>query len=154
MGQAGQTLACDCGRSVAVPLLRNMRTLPIAADERPATPARGAGRSLPAFFCVLATILSLGLASFFGFGITRVDPSWTEETQRVVDNSIIDQMTADEAIGAWRLMVLEGLGEKTPDAHMLNRDTYRLLRRLLNYSLVSAAVFGVAAIGFSFARRR
>lgn len=155
LGQAGQSLACACGANIAVPLLRDMKKLPAAVDERAAAQvAPGGGRSLPQFLAVLATIISLCAAAFFGFGLTRIDPSWTEDAQRVVDNSIIDQMTADEAIGAWRLMVLEGLGEKQPDAQMLNRDTYRMLKRLLRYSLVSSAVFGLTAVGLSFARRR
>jgi hypothetical protein len=66
LGQAGEQLTCVCGANVAVPTLRQLRQLPVAAAAEPMPPAThswGARQGAITASLILATLLLLGAAA-------------------------------------------------------------------------------------------
>ena len=160
-GQAGQEVRCDCGRAVQVPLLRELRGLPTVAaadpDRAKTSPSpRPRVLALLVFCGVLGTVLSLLLSGVLLFARSQMDPSWTHEAQRDYDGQIIDSLPADEMFNAWHDLRHEGLGEKQPTIHMLNRGSHAAMGKLLRWTLAAAVACGLftAAIALFKPRSR
>ncbi|MFO0903328.1 MAG: hypothetical protein U0939_10030 [Pirellulales bacterium] len=157
-GQAGQELACTCGRTLAVPLLRELRSLPPYHDDatasRRADASAAPARSPLLFACILVTVLALLCTAALALARSRIDVSWSIEGQRSYDAVLIDGLGPDELYNAWHDLQHEGLGEKRPDSYMLNHELHARTSRLLHWSLIASAVFGGLSVAVGLAGRR
>lgn len=143
-GQAGQVVRCGCGRDVNVPLLRELRALPSVDAPEPgrasaAPAARPRLRGKLVFLGVLGVIFGLSVSGLLGWVQSRIDHSWSLEVQRDFDSQFIDSLPAAETFNAWHELEHEGLGEKQPSIHMLNRGHYVTLGRFLRWTLAFSA---------------
>ena len=93
--QAGETLRCACGLPLSVPSMRELRTLPVAADEPARKTANWENRHRVAFVLVLAAIGALASA---GYLAAQLPPPELQITPQDVDEWVRTS-TADEAMG-------------------------------------------------------
>ena len=99
VAQAGQSVSCECGRSLVVPALRAIRQLPRReGDERP-TPRRRWNAAQGTLFAVgaMVTLWSLLFAAYCGFLRWRIDtrpppPDFAQQLVGQVDSSTPEQL--------------------------------------------------------------
>lgn len=98
-GQAGETLACACGRSVSVPTLRRLRELPVAS-EAPAEPTAGWGGRHRAI-----TVLSLtAIVLLAGAGVSWWNQPAVPEFNPAGWNQMMDSRISElTPVAAWQL---------------------------------------------------
>lgn len=160
-GQAGQEVPCQCGLSVTIPLLRELRALPQAAESAKAGPVRpqsaapgGTVRGRIIYAGFLATVLASLLGGLLLYARSQIAVEWSQELQSQADSEVIDRMNADEIFQAWHAMHTQGLGEKAPTGFMINRNNRSALGQIASWSLAFAAVAAASTIGYSVATRR
>jgi hypothetical protein len=147
--------------TIAVPLLRELRSLPQAtevpgttrASNRSAAPG-GSLRGRVIYTGFLATVLATLLGGLLLYARSRIAVEWSHEMQAQADSEVIDRMNADEIFQAWHAMHSQGLGEKAPTSFMINRNNRATLGRMATWSLVCAAVAAAGTIGYSVATSR
>lgn len=96
--QAGETVRCACGVPLPVPSMRELRGLPLAADEQAGKTRRGSvweDRHRVAFVLVLAAIAALAGA---GYLAAQLPPPERQTTPQDVDEWVRTS-TADDALG-------------------------------------------------------
>jgi hypothetical protein len=96
--QAGETLRCACGAPLQVPSMRELRALPLAADEQVGKTRRGSvweDRHRVAFLFVLVAIGALAGA---GYLAAQLPPPERQATPQDVDEWVRTS-TADDAMG-------------------------------------------------------
>ncbi len=159
-GQAGQELACQCGRTLSVPLLRELRQLPPFTEPtgaaRAAAPSANpeARRSPFLFVSLLLTILSLSASAALLYARSQIDTTWSVEGQRDYDSLMIDSLGPDEIYNAWHDLIHDGLGDKRPDSFMLNGSLYDRVSVLVRWALISSGLFGGLTLVLGLASRR
>ena len=103
VAQAGQSVCCECGRSLVVPALRAIRQLPRReGDERP-TPKRRWNAAQGTLFAVgaIVTLCSLLFAAYCGILRWRIDtrPPPPEFAQQMVGD--VDSWPPEQLYEFW-----------------------------------------------------
>lgn len=159
--QAGSTFACACGKTIVVPILRELRKLPrdeaapaASVAASPGSAKRWDARKAVLFVAALCTVGCLVLAAVLGIGRARMQSGWSPELQKFVDDAFVDSIDYTATLGAWEEMKKTGLGEAAPTTLMLNSATHEQLGGYIVWSLVGAAAGAVVWIGAVRAGRR
>jgi hypothetical protein len=104
--QAGETIACECGATVAVPTLRQLRLLPEAGDETASEKKSTAAAAAPSWgvrqrvitLCLLAAAACLAIA-----GVSRSLEQPLPEIDSVAYTKNVDRMVgAMTPLAAWQ----------------------------------------------------
>jgi hypothetical protein len=154
-GQAGESLTCDCGATVAVPPFRQLRELPV--ERQDAAPAAGStwglreGAITVCLLVALACLIAAAASRYSEQPLPTIDPvARTESVDRELTN-----MTPLQAWERWidfyePLKTSGFIVYKHPetDAMQTELDWHRWIQRA---ALGLAAVFGVVAAGMWFA---
>ena len=143
--QAGQTLTCSCGNSLAIPTLRGLKELPVV---EPTAPAKGrttsaATSSRPSILTGLLVaifFIAVPVAFFYGYQRLTMDTSQTEEAERAEAFETIDQANAVMLSDAWDQFSTTGLGP--PNKPMF----YYVQRRRQQLEMGVAIASGVALV--------
>ena len=114
--QAGGQVACGCGRTLAVPTLRGIRRLEVAADavrtkERP-TWSRLHGAAFAGG--MFAATLGVVLVALYVFRYAQIGGLTVDRSEEVIQNMTaqIDTITPVQALEIWSHDILEeGLGQ-------------------------------------------
>jgi hypothetical protein len=151
VGQAGQQVRCGCGREVGIPLLRELRKLPVAQPTADSSAAKVRGAkpspaSPAAFFAVLLTIVGILACVVVLYARSKIDTTWSPESQKDYDSALIDEMPADSIYDAWYAFRNQGLGEKNPTIYMINRETHATFGRVLIWMAGATFVSAVSAV--------
>ena len=151
IGQAGQDIACVCGRTVTVPGMREIRRLQVADQDSAAQSDRHAAA---AGFSPARVVFSLGVAiaflglAFAGFMLVQraqLDLGLSEVEQRKYEDDIIESFSADLALDAWRELRHAGLGSQDPSASLISRKLYNEAGSAIQQALIVTAIAGVLA---------
>jgi hypothetical protein len=147
-GQAGESLRCECGATIAVPTLRQLRQLPAACDDTAAAVGRAwsfrHGAIAVSLILAVACLLIAGLSWLGEPKVPMFDPAGQ---MRYVDQEI-DKLTP---VVAWRRFVdtyqplaATGFTEfKHPMVIAAQQEIER--RRLVQLVMVTVAAICVAA---------
>lgn len=159
VSQAGQSLICSCGNSLAIPTLRGLKELPVAqpaatqsvrAIDQPtvARPSIWIGVLVTIFF------LAMPVAIFYGYSRWTLDTSLTEESERSAAFEAFDQ--GDPAIlsEAWEQFSSTALGPPNKPSFFYVQQKRQELEMGLAISLGVALVAGLAAGALSAGKRQ
>lgn len=169
--QAGQEMACTCGKIVAVPTLRGLAALPLAATSAESSqlsansgggPPSSVGTSGawqgwrgPAMALATAGFL---IATFAGgwFGLQRfaIDTSFTVESEIVAGAEMIDSYDPNMLSTIWHQFGKMGLGQKDPPDFFLWQVYAEDRVKKAMISAGVAAVFGGLALAIAFSAKR
>lgn len=142
--QAGETIRCGCGLPLQVPSMRELRTLPLAADEPARKAASWEDRHRVAFVLVLAAIGALAAA---GYLAAQLPPPERPVTPQAVDEWVRTS-SADEAMGMFEDLK-KGL---QPDSS--NSAATEISRKGLLWGVgIALALCVVALVGAAIALR-
>jgi hypothetical protein len=174
IAQAGETVRCDCGADVPVPTLGKLRRLPtvdsvvpggqkIIAGSTSWNKSRGRffedkttafysepikrGRYIFALGFLVAAI-SAGTAVFYYASAARIELGDAHGDQLEMGEQLIDALTAEGAYEAWKMLRIQGIGEKTKPDYMIQeekREGYQAKFRMALY--VFALGLLVMAVG-------
>lgn len=145
--QAGGSLACDCGQTITIPGLRELKLLPpdkAAAEPGPAHATTNAVDLLGLVFGV-SLLLFLGggaVAAYCGYVITQIDTKDYSELELEHDLNGLESMPADRLFNLWKKVTAEPLQFETPH-HVYAREASR---KYWNYTSVAGVL---AAIGLA-----
>jgi hypothetical protein len=151
--QAGEQIACACGKTLSVPTLRAMKELapapPIVADKQALTWSRLHGASFAAGLA-LATI-GVALIALFFWRYVQIQAGGlsTDRSNDIVqwESSTIDKMTAVQMLDAWSELVEQGLGEKQTPIWVAAKEQLQAYR----YWIAVGACSLIGGIGLSVA---
>ncbi len=153
--QAGDQVACVCGKSLAVPTLRGIKQLELAPVQ---TRAKAAGKWSPihgALFSSGLVVASIGILFLAYFGLRYAQlgghPITRDMTQQVIEaeQERIGKLTPTEALAEWSQNVKEGLGEiEEPPWVKANKVLagYKNVIRASIAALIAGALLSVVAI--------
>lgn len=153
-GQAGESLACGCGATVAVPTLRQLRQLPEARTEATLTarPAWGFRQGAMTVSLLLAAIclVMAGASRFSERPVPKIDPV----ARTVQVDKQVDAMTPLEA---WQLWNNQYRSLSTTGFEVYKHPAAAVMQQNLDWhhwiqitTLAAAAVFGVTAAVLGF----
>jgi hypothetical protein len=162
--QAGQAVACTCGKSLSVPTLRALRELEVAPpDERP-TKARKAAAWSPWHGAAFSGGLAVAAISLLLFGInlfylTGAAIFSEDHTDKLVGSATgeLDLFSAEQMLNEWNSMVKEGLGHPHRPYWVTAQESAKVYRwrtiAFASVSVVSLLVsLGAVFVGRSSAR--
>jgi len=169
--QAGQTLQCACGQTLAIPTLRGLNELPVAnpaistATDAPYRETRipteasstGAWQGWRGPAMALATmgfLIALSACGWYGWNRFTIDTSYTVDTEIANGHQLFDSYDANTLSLIWHDFGKMGLRTKQPPAFYL---WYLYAQELQQKMLVSggiAAAFGAAAVAIAFSAKR
>ena len=158
--QAGQVVACECGKTLGVPTLRGLRDLELAPASKESTPIarptwgplRGASFSGGLAVAAVALFLSgLNLSYYSGAKFYSDDPS--EQIIGAATNQL-DGLAAVELLDEWNNAVKDGLGSMPTPFWIAAQESAKIYRwRSIAFACLS--LVGLAtAIGAAFFGRR
>ncbi len=157
VAQAGQIVRCQCGRSLDVPTMRDIRRLEQmeVADHRPA-PTTDWNRVQGSLFAIglAVTVIALIIAAFLWINRMQLDT-----TKPVIDdtaqiNAAIDDSPPVMIWSAWQEVEHHGLGPYIPPDYVLARRESAALLRWMMVLLVIATGGAVTTIAAFFLRRK
>jgi hypothetical protein len=157
-GQAGETLRCDCGATIAVPTLRQLRELPIEGEEPVARTRTWEARHGAMTVLLIVAVASLAVAAV-KWRNRPAEPvfnpvSWTDHTDRGI--SELTPVAAWRAYyEAYRPLAAMGFVEfEHPAAQTIEQDidSRRWMRNVL-LSVAVIAFVAILAIGLSSGAR-
>lgn len=146
--QAGGTIACECGRNLPIPGLRDLRML--APDEQssaaaPATAVPGAVNPMGLIFAVSLCLLIAGLpvAGYCGYVLTQIDTH--DHTDEVLQMQMegLDKLSGDRVFDLWKNVTVQPLEYEQPH-YLIARQVHG---RYLNFALVAGALAGLGLLG-------
>ena len=153
--QAGESFLCDCGQSVAVPTLRQLRQLPQAREETvAATGATWGARQGAMTVSLLVVAACLAVAAMSRFSeqpVPTIDPvAYTENVDRLI-STMTPQQAWERWIDSYQPLTTTGFNvykHPATDTMQTTLDWHRWIQWI---ALGLAAVFGIVAgvIGFS-----
>ena len=152
--QAGETVVCECGRSLSAPKLRELRQLEAQTveEDRPRgaawSPLQG-GLFVAGAVMLLISILALAYTALQRGSLMTEKPEFNPEfVQQLMAE--IDSNSPAENLDVWRHDILEhGLERPGDPAYLVHREADELLtRRLMIFG--AAATFGLALIIAAF----
>jgi hypothetical protein len=155
--QAGETVVCECGRSLSAPKLRELRQLETQAveEDRPGgrawSPLQG-GLFVAGAVVLLISICVLAYTELQRRSLMTEKPEFNPEfvQQHLAQ---IDSNTPAENLDVWRHEILEhGLERPGDPAYLVHREADEILTRRLMISGATAAV-GLALIIAAFVIR-
>ena len=154
--QAGQQIACACGKLLEVPTLRGVRALepaPEATLTSRQTAEWGSSRGL--IFAGSLILLVIGATvSFFGYDGLRATPNITREAETETFDKAMDDMSLDEVYETWKGIREQGLGERGQNVYV-NIRSFRAGRQRVLATGIALCVFGLlGAIGATLGRRK
>lgn len=126
--QAGEEIQCECGNTLAIPQLRELKALPPALEEQK-TSAIDRSRSAwqtwrgPAIaFTSGIAALCLLSAAWFLFQLSVLDTSYDTEMEISNGNALFDEYSPEELSLVWNNYEEVGIGEKRlPDYEYIRR---------------------------------
>lgn len=155
--QAGETVVCECGRSLSAPKLRELRQLDTQTieDDSPRgaawSPLQG-GLFVAGAVVLLISILALAYTGLQRGSLTTEKPEFNPEfVQQILAD--IDNNSPAENLDVWRHEILaHGLERPGDPAYLVHREADELLiRRLIIFG--AAATIGLALIIAAFVLR-
>lgn len=159
VSQAGQSIHCPCGNSLAIPTLRGLKELPQVQ-----TPATGTTRAIDqaprgkpsVAIGVLVTTFFIALAAaiFVGYQRWTMDTSQTEESERQAAIEMFDQADATLLSEAWDQFSTTALGPPSKPAFYYVEKRRQKLESGLGLALGIALVSGLAAGAMAAGRRK
>lgn len=145
--QAGETVRCACGAPLQVPSMRELRALPLAADEQVGKTRRGTvweDRHRVAFLFVLVAIAALAGA---GYLAAQLPPPERQATPQDIDEWVRTS-TADDALGMFEDLK-RGLQPGSVDAAAVQSA-----RRMLQWGIgIALSACILALVGAAVALR-
>ena len=159
VSQAGQSLACSCGNSLAIPTLRGLKELPVA---EPTAAVKGRAIDKPTtgrpsiIVGVLVTIffIALPVAIFYGYSRLRMDTSQTEESERDEAFALLEKAEPVMLSDAWDQYSTTALGPPSKPAFFYVQQKRQQLEMGLAIAAGIALVAGLAAGTLSAGRRQ
>lgn len=169
--QAGQQITCSCGKIVAVPTLRGLAELPLAATSAVASQLStnsGGGQPSsigtsnawqgwrgPALALATAGFLIATLAGgWFGLQWFLIDKTYTVESEIVAGAEMIDSYDPNMLSTIWHQFGKMGLGHKDPPNFFLWQVYAEDQVKKAMISAGVAAVFGALALAIAFSAKR
>jgi len=147
--QAGETIACRCGRSLQVPTMLEMAALEPAessADSEPSAATWGLGEGL-LLAGIVVCLCTLALAVF----IVLKRPRFV--TPEVIRQKT-EALTPMDSIRLWRSFLRQGLRRRTPQQQHAREDIVRRYHLLLG-ATTTLGLAGVALLSAGqFVRRK
>lgn len=134
--QAGEEINCECGNTLAVPQLRELKALPPALEEEK-TSASDRSRSAwqtwrgPAIALTTGVAVTCALAAlWFLFQLSFLDTSYDTEMEISNGNALFDEYSPEELSLVWNNYEEVGIGQKRlPDYEYVRQ--YALARKYL-----------------------
>lgn len=152
---AGKTLQCaDCGNSIVVPNLREIRELPTAEPTNVAKDLTWEKQNGLLFGVgIVLFTLCLLLALFEFYQASQLNLNDTTEEEISYGNAVIDQMPPMAAIQQWRLIQSIGLGDQREVEFLQNKALYETHQF---YAMLECGVaaFGLVLCGIAFVMRK
>lgn len=148
--QAGGQVRCTCGKELSVPTLRGLKQLKPAttgdssASRGPAKRAWNPVRGAVFTSGLVLAFLSLLVVGVSLFQYTQVS-GFTKDPSaeiREMEDARIDEFSLDEAIGAFKLLRDQGLGEEPPPYWVMAQEAVAAQWRWIAWAS-AAAVLGV-----------
>jgi hypothetical protein len=145
--QAGETLSCDCGHSILVPTLREIRALePL---ERPDAEHTSPDWNVQRGLLFVGGALLLAIAALATWRIwPQRDALVTTQPAFQEINFDVQRLNPNEAWDAWEHLRQQTLEFRVTPEYLSNRKKYRELSYLL-YAAWSGAAIGLVMIGGS-----
>lgn len=154
--QAGQQIACECGKLLEVPTLRGVRKLqPVQASETSSRKTNEWNASRGMIFAGSLILFVIGgTVSFFGYDGLRGTPNITRELERASFDKSIEEMSLDETYETWKRVREHGLGPRGQNV-LVNIRAFRSGRqRMLTIGIALCVVSLLGAIGSMLGRRK
>jgi len=158
--QAGQVVACECGKTLSVPTLRGLRNLelaPVSKESGPAArptwgPWRGASFSGGLALAAVALILSgLNLSYYYGAKFYSDDPS--EQIIGAASDQL-NKLVAVELLEEWNNAVKDGLGPVHTPFWIAAQESAKIYRwRSIAFACLSLVGLATAITAAFFGRR-
>jgi hypothetical protein len=150
IGQAGQRVACVCGKSVDVPTMRGIKELPPAtaenAKEAAARPRAAAWSPLQGSIFSSGTLLifiGLCVAAYFGYqasGIKIVEPT---PAQLAADEEGFASLPIDVMYDSYTKVREMGVADRERPAYV---QLKRYRERLVRYAMTGGIIAGAGAL--------
>ena len=154
--QAGGTVSCQCGQSVSIPTLRDLRQLPVAAAAtNPAARASSWQLFNGVLFACGVPIALLCLVTFVYAMSQRMQLNLTKPDFRAfVYNQDIDSLSLSDCWHGWLFFRDMPLANRPTPDYLLNRRTaFRLLMWMIGSGLGFALGVGCIVTALSLGRR-
>jgi hypothetical protein len=150
--QAGETLRCECGKSLTAPTLRELRQLEPAADTAPAprrrlawSPTQGVLFALGGVLVLVAGVI-LGMTAFQRQQLRTDKPRIIPESMDVY-LAEIDTNTPLQNFEVWQTEILQEGLQRQPPEYVLHRQVARVLR----WIMIIAGTGGAIGLGMIIA---
>ncbi len=117
LGQAGQRVACVCGKELTVPTMRGIKVLETAPDEAPVPSRDGnwnATRGAVFAIGLTLSVIAFGIAGYYVFQRSRLETQEYEWDRPDLANQQIDDMNDLQTYYLWMNYYTGGLGEQFP----------------------------------------
>jgi hypothetical protein len=164
--QAGQSIECSCGQTVAVPTLRGFAQLQTAdtTTNSPRSSRRYTDRSPQAWNPVrgLISALSLGLlalclynVSYFGYWYNQLDLRFTVADEIKAGEEMIDSMPVGDTWNFYRNLQDSALGNRRLPPFMeaqLNAKYY--IEQMTKYGLIAAGLGAIALTAILWPKKK
>jgi hypothetical protein len=153
VSQAGQSVACSCGKQVDVPALRMIRQLKPAVEDSARARRSGNWSTLQGmvFALGLATaVAGLSMGIFYQWGRSKLDTkevAW--DHQLGTDMKLLEEMDLEDAWENWKLVRNSGIGPWAPPNYIRSRLFSKHLKTYVKIGL-GIGVFGVGLMGIAF----
>ncbi len=159
-GQAGESLVCDCGATVAVPTLRQLRQLPEAREESAVAtgPTWGLRQAAITVSLLLAALCLISAAA------SRSSEQPVPTIDPVVRTTLVDkQVSAMTPLAAWQSWIesyqslattgFEVYKHPATDAMQQNLDWHRWIQKAA-LALAGVCVVAAVVLGLGGAKER
>lgn len=158
VGQAGQSVRCTCGNTLAVPAMRLIRQLSPASATTSTTHLRDRtwSRTQRLLFTGGLAVLvgGLGTAGFFQLGRAGLETEAIPWDNLERSRQDIDQMSIGETWELWTIARTDAIGPYAPPLFIRHQFLSAKWRRVVVGSLVVAAVGLVVLLSAFLGRRR
>ncbi len=148
--QAGQTIECECGKTIDLPTFRAFADLPVAGESKassePVSPWHGWRGPMMALFSAVFFIAG-GMSLWFLLQSNAVNTSYTHESEIAAGNELLENYGPYELSLVWNDYESYGLGRKARPGFYLWNEFAKGRRSLSTTCGIVAGVFGVLALG-------
>lgn len=154
--QAGQRIACECGKLLDVPTLRGVRELEPAPETAPnSRRAAEWNSSRGMIFAGSLILFVIGAAvSYLGYEGLRTAPNITRADETEAFDNTIDEMSLDEVYETWKGIREQGLGERGQNVYVNIRSFRAGRQRMLATGITFCVVGLLGGIGATFGWRK
>jgi len=156
--QAGQDVACSCGKALKVPTLRGLRDLEPAASDAASQATRVWTPIHGVLFAsgLLAAVLGLLVALYSAWMFSGVQVYTVDQSDALLEHDAvhIDSYTPEQLLDDWKMMVAQGLGPKMTMPWEQARQASDYYRWQAIVAGAIAAVGAVTAVTVLFVGRK